>query len=491
MAEYLHSQLSDLLADGAAVKKCAVGLIHGEPMLVEQCAAALIERLLQGEPRDLHCEMIDGLAENIPDALARLNTFSLVPGPKVVWFKEAKLFEGAGGQERLIDQILEACTEEQLDRAAKLFFSLCGRLGLDPLAAGSATRLPAELQPIESAVGEDGVSRMIDHGREQGWRAAQDDDPLQTLIQAIEKGFPDQHFLLITTSARVPKNRKFYKSLQSHGLIVDCHVPMGERKADKQAQEAVLRQIWESRLQAAGKRMHPALFAQLCQLTGFDPATFRDNIDKLVDYSGSRAEITAADLEAVLRRTKSDPIYELTNAVADRDVGMALFYLDTLLKAEWHPLQMLSALANQVRKLLVAKDFLLSVHGRAWRSRMPYPQFQNMVLPAIQSYDAWIAEQTGAWKAPEGEAEKGRKGTRRESLDLALASNPGNAYPVFQILLKADHFGRSELENAMIQLSETDLRLKSTGQDAGVLMKHLIMAICGLQNKAARGERPR
>jgi putative membrane protein len=38
--------------------------------------------------------------------------------------------------------------------------------------------------------------------------------------------------------------------------------------------------------------------------------------------------------------------------VADRDVGMALFYLDTLLKAEWHPLQMLSALANQVRKLL-------------------------------------------------------------------------------------------------------------------------------------------
>lgn len=491
MAEFLHSQLAGILTDRAALQKHVVGLVHGEPMLVAQCAGALVEHLLQGESRDLCCEVVDGLAENIPDALARMNTFNLLAGPKVVWFKEAKLFDGGGGQERLVGQILEAYTEDHLDRAAKTFLNLCGRLGLDILSPGAAARLPAEVQPIESAVGEEGIARMIGHCRDQGWRATGEDDPLQSLTQAIEKGFPDQHFLLITTSAKVPKNRKFYKSLQNHGLIIDCHVPLGERKADKQAQEAVLRQIWEGRLQAAGKHMPPALFPQLCQLTGFDPATFRDNIDKLVDYSGSRKEIGAADLEAVLRRTKSDPIYELTNAVAERNTVSALFYLDALLKAEWHPLQMLSALANQMRKLLVAKDFLLSEQGRVWRTGMPYPQFQHTVLPAIQSYDAWISEQTSAWQTPEEAEARDRKGSKRESFDLALASNPGNAYPVYQTLIKADHFGRTELINALFRLSETDLRLKSSGQEAGVLMKNLIMAICGIHDKAQRSERAR
>ncbi|MBI5894554.1 MAG: hypothetical protein HZB24_00570 [Desulfobacterales bacterium] len=466
MTEILHSQLADRLADRAALEKHAVGLIHGEPMLVEQCAAAVIDRLLQGMPRDLHCEVLDGLAENIPDALARMNTFALLSGPKVVWLKESKFFDGGGGHERLIDpivgQILEAYAEDHLDRAARTLLNLCGRLGQDLLAAGAAARLPGELQPVENALGEEGIGRMID---------------------------PNQHFLLITTSTKVPKNRKFYKSLQAHGLVIDCHVPLGERKADKQAQEAVLRQIWERRLQDAGKRMGPALFSQLCQLTGFDPATFRDNIDKPIDYSGTRSEITAADLEAVVRRTKSDPVYELTNAVADRNVVSALFYLDTLLKAEWHPLQMLSALANQLRKLLVAKDFILSEHGRAWRRGMPYPQFQNTVLPAIQSYDARMIAQTSAWQAPDAEEDKSRKGSKRESFDLALASNPGNAYPIYQTLLKADNFGDKELVSAMVRLSETDMRLKSSGQDAAVLMKNLMMAICGIQGKAPGNER--
>jgi DNA polymerase-3 subunit delta len=489
MTELLHSQLASLLADRAALEKHSVGLIHGEPMLVEQCAAALIERLLQGAPRDLHCEVVDGLAENIPDALARMNTFALLSGPKVVWFKEARLFDAGGGQERLIDQILEAYAAEQMERAAKSFLGLCARTGLDILSVGAAPRLPGELQPIEIALGEEGIARMIDHCRDQGWRPAGDDDPLQSLSQAIEKGFPDQHFLLITTGAKVPKNRKFYKSLLARGLIIDCHVPLGERKADKLAQEAVLRQIWERQLQAAGKRMAPALFSQMGQLTGFDPATFRDNIDKLIDYSGARPEITAADLEAVLRRTKSDPVYELTNAVADRNLVSALFFLDTLLKAEWHPLQMLAALANQIRKLLVAKDFVLSEFGRGWRAGMSYPQFQNTVLAAIQSFDARISAQTGSWLASETQEGQGRKGSKRESLDLALASNPGNAYPVYQTLLKTDNFGRKELVEAMIRLSETDLRLKSSAHDAAVIMRNLIMTICGLKGKASRSDR--
>jgi len=66
---------------------------------------------------------------------------------------------------------------------------------------------------------------------------------------------------------------------------------------------------------------------------------------------GERREITAEDVAAVLTRTKKDPLYELTNAVTDRDWEKSFFFLASLLAGDIHGLQALAAIANQVRKL--------------------------------------------------------------------------------------------------------------------------------------------
>lgn len=399
-----HHQVADFLAQPSGGRKSAAYLIHGHQVLVEQCLHALIDHLLGGASKAVNCEVMDGLAENVADALEHLNTYALLGGPKILVFKDAKLFE-----------------------------------------AGAAA-----------------------------------DDALATLEQAIEKGFPAGHALVITVHAKVPGNRKLYKAIQSVGTVVDCHVPAGERRADKSAQEAVLRRMLETALQKAGKRTYPGLFAGLYQLTGFDPATFRDNIEKLIDYCGRRTEITAADLSAVIRRTKSDPLFELTNAVADRNLAAALFFVDALLAADWHPLQLVSALANQIRKLLVARDFSDSEHGRSWNPGMGFPQFQQRVLPAIQAYDTQIAEQVrGAVHAASipADADK-RSGKDKGVSELALASNPANAYPVFQTLVKSGNYQRTELMDALEWLSEADLRLKSTGQDGAMVIRTAVMTIC-------------
>lgn len=452
-------------------------------MLVAQCAGPLIERLLDGASRDLGLELLDGVAENIPDALEQLNTYTLMAETKVVWFKDAKLIDSGAGHQRLVDQIQQAFESGDMDRAGKGLLNLCGKVGVDLSQTAAGYALPAELQPIQQALGEADLHQLIGHCKEKGWGATAAADYLQALEQAIEKGFPQRHYLLITATERVPKNRKLYKAFLSHGLVVDCHVPLGERKADKMAQEEVLRQIWDAALQKAGKRMHPALFNNMTQLTGFDPATFRDNLDKLIDFAAGREEITAADIEKVLRRTKSDPIYELTNAVADRDTPSALFYLNTLMGADYHPLQILSAIANQVRKLIVAKDFILGPHGRSWRPGMPYPQFQKTVMPGIQAFDTQVQQQAAAWQAGadggDEPSEKGKKGAKKNNIELALAPNPANAYPVYQTILKAEKFSLQELVQTMAELSDTDTRLKTSGQDATLLIKRLVMTICG------------
>lgn len=476
MAEIKPNQLTEFMHKPGALAGSPVCLIHGEPMLVEQCVEPLIDGLLQGAARQINCEVLDGAVENIPEILERLNTYALTAGPRIVWFKEARLFDSGGNQQRLVDKIREAYESDQLEPAAKGFLNFCTKQGADPLSAGLSQT--AELELLQDAIGADGIQRLSAYCRDNGWRAAASDDYLQMLEQAIQKGFPAGHHLVVTAAARVPKNRKFYKTIQAHGLVIDCNVPLGERRADKMAQETVLRQILEACLKKAGKRMPPALFGTLIQLTGFNPATFRDNIEKLIDYIGPRNEITAPDVEAVIRRTKSDPLFELTNAVADRHLINALFYLETLLASGWHALQILAALANQIRKLIVARDFTMSAHGQGrWRPGMAYPQFQTAVLPAVKAYDDELSGRVGRWTPPAGNKQAPK--SKKDRADMALASTSGSAYPVYQTLLKCENYRLDELEKAMIELNLADLRLKSTGQDPVLVMKRLLLSICG------------
>ncbi len=471
MTEIAHGQLAQFLQNQEV--KPAAWLIHGEEMLVEKCGRQVADVLLGDAERDLCYEAVDGLAENIPDLLEKLNTFSLMGGPKLVHFKDAGIFDVKGKQARLVTRIEQAWQGGQPGKAAKAFFSLSVHLGLDTTetSRSSDLRTPG-LETLIETLGAKTVDALLQHCREQGWSTDREDDQVEVLRSAIEKGFPSSHLLIITASGKVPKNLKFYKTMADSGAVVDCSVPQSERRADKQAREQILRQAMEELLRAAGKRLGPGLFDRLCQLTGFDLRIFTRNIEKLIDYTGQRAQITDEDIQAVLQRTKLDPIFELTNAVADRNPIQALFYLDSLLAADFHPLQILAALANQIRKLLVAKDFSESASGRVWSAGMSYPQFQQSVLPAVQTFDEQVANQVRVW-IPDGPALK-----IKEPTDMRLAPNPKNAYPVFQTLLKSAKYSREELEQAIALLSQADLRIKSSGQSPELIIKKVVGDIC-------------
>jgi DNA polymerase III subunit delta len=490
MTELLHHQLAQHFADRTGPCDTCVYLVHGQEMLVEQSVERVLSHLLGGSDRDLCCQMMPGLAENIPDLLEQMNTFALLAGPKIVLFKDAKLFDARTGQQGLVDQMIDAHAAGNRVQAAKGLLQLCGRLDLDLEAVRQGDYGHSTLKTLHAAVGSGALEQMADHCLTQGWQPLPTQDAVGTLLQAIEKGFPDNHFLIVAVNARVPKNLKFYKALAATGLIVDCNVPIGEGRADKMAQETILRQALEQQLAGAGKTLAPGLFGTLCQLTGFDMRTFSQNVVKLIDYSGERTQITAEDIHHILRRTKSDPIFELTNAVAERNTVQALFYLNTLLQAQWHPLQILAAIANQVRKLLVAKDFAKGKEGRqAWSPGMGYQQFQQAVMPAIQAYDAHNRDKVQQWQCEGHSAPQEKKGTG--AAEVSLAPNPKSAYPVYQTLLKSEKYTLQELVTAMALISQSDVRLKSTGQDPALVIKSAIAHICGAGRNGSHYEKER
>jgi DNA polymerase-3 subunit delta len=214
------------------------------------------------------------------------------------------------------------------------------------------------------------------------------------------------------------------------------------------------------------------------QWTGFDLRTLSGNLEKLISFVGDRNTITEADVTSVLQRTRKDPIFEFTNAVADRDLPAILFFMKNLLDDGLHPLQLLAAVANQIRRLLLAKDFVLRDQGRSWNARMTFPQFKAGPFKAVQADDGASAALSEAWESILNPPAEGKKRKKAAPSDLILARNPKSPFPVFQTLKKTDHFSLEELTSAVINLSEADIRMKSTGQDPRILLEAFLIGLC-------------
>jgi DNA polymerase-3 subunit delta len=217
--------------------------------------------------------------------------------------------------------------------------------------------------------------------------------------------------------------------------------------------------------------------------------TFCNNLEKLINWVGNRVEITIKDVEAVLQRTKRDPIYEMTNALADRKTESALFFLNSILSSGIHPLQVLAALVNQVRKLLLAKGFINSPQGKDWQGACPYAYFQKVILPAIVEYDRKLLDLMDKWQTmlitePDlqktGKSKKGKKTRNKASTDLLIAKTPKNPYPIYLLLKKSDGFSQDKLISAMEALADVDKKLKTSSQSPKLVLEKAILSICKL-----------
>jgi DNA polymerase-3 subunit delta len=444
-----------------------VYLIFGEEMLVKGAFDALLEALLPASKRNTNYDPLDGAHENIHAVIAQANTYSLMPGTKVIALRDSRIFYAEQDRNRLLENAKKACRDDDLNRSSRK----------KSLGQGDA---PAE--------DDDWLDALIVYCRENNLSVPAAADDGHILQLAVEKGFPKNNHLIITTDM-ADKRRALFKTLSSKGVVIDCSVPKGDRRADRIAQESVLVDTMNAMLAEGGKKMNRAAYLALYEMTGFDLRTFSSNLEKLISFVGDRPEITIVDVESALQRTKIDPIYELTNALTDRQAEAALVFLESVQSSGVHPLQIFSALINQVRKLLLVKDFVESPYGREWQAACPYDYFQKHVMPAIAEYDRQLLDhldgrqavlnKDGAAPASgSGGSKKTKKKKAKAGTDLLIAKNPNNPYPIYLQLKKSERFSKEELINAFETLHTADKQLKSGSQNPKLVLEKVILSIC-------------
>ena len=467
-------------------------MIYGEEYLYKTAQEQLLTALFPqaGESlRNIAYEALDGLDQNISAAVEKLNTYSLLSGAKVVALTDARVFESKQDRRDLLAKAKQAFDSDDIKKAVRYFTSVMGLGGLTYEDFGSLDQSQssaAEVLGVELPDSE-WINNIVSHCVAENVPIPKGGDGAEVLEAAISKGFPSSNRLIITTGL-VDKRRRLYKTIQEKGVIIDCSVPKGERKADRAAQDKVLGEQMQAILGKHGKTMAKAAYGALCEMTGFDLRTFANSLEKLVTYIGDRPAITAEDVAAVMKRTKTDPIYELTNAVADRNLTKALFFIESLLKNDIHPLQVFTAIANQIRRLLLAKSFVTGPCGSSWKTGATYNYFRTNVMPDILEHDQRLVKHITDQEAKltsmpvsedngQAKAAQPKKTKQKTATDLIIAKNPHNTYPIYQLLLKSDKFEQEELIRFFAELNQADLKLKSTAQNPKVILEHLIFTL--------------
>ncbi|BBO72787.1 hypothetical protein DSCW_02040 [Desulfosarcina widdelii] len=454
----------------------SVTLIYGEELLCKKAYDAVMDKLVPPSDRATGVEVFDGGEDSIGSVLASLNTYALLSSAKLVVLRDARLFYTANARTALREKMTQAAEAGNVKKAARPFLNLMAIDGLD----FEDLRTPTHRRKIvEDADGGAPAwfDELLTYCRDKGLAVPEKRDDADLLQAAMEKGFPEGHRLLITADV-IDRRKALFKTIEQEGLAVNCSVPKGETRTDRMAREAVMQAAVDEALAKVGKTISAAARRRLIDWTGFDLRTLSGNLEKLIGFVGDRKTIRDEDVTAVLQRTRKDPIFAFTNAVADRDLPNALLLMQSLLDDGMHPLQLLAAVANQVRRLLLVKDFIFKDKSRRWSTRMSFPQFKSGLFVDVQAADDSFADLMENWNALADPGSKPAKRKKKPSSDLVLARNPKSPFPVFQTLKKADNFSLEELTSAVDSLSKTDLRMKSTGQDSRLLLEALLIGLC-------------
>jgi DNA polymerase III delta subunit len=156
-------------------------------------------------------------------------------------------------------------------------------------------------------------------------------------------------------------------------------------------------------------------------------------------------------VEKMSEQFREEALYELNNAVAERDCEAALLSLNRLLEQNYHPLQLLASLATEIRRLLVAREFIHDHLGNGLNPHISYGSFQKTVLPVV------------------------KEKTEKESPLARL-----HPFALHKTMVRSINYQAEELIKSLHLLFKADITLKSTGLAERAVMEGLIVNLCQL-----------
>lgn len=487
MAELDFKQFVIPIESGTTEGLPATALIFGDGLLCQTALDGLLQSLLPKGRQDLNLEFMDAGEEQIPAVLEKMCTRSFLTQAKVVVLREAKWFYTKKDRGKLVEKARAAFESQNLRQAAANLARFCAQSDLEWEDLSPQNRAQLKLSPTLTAqlTSDPWLDEVLAYSVENNVVIQSGAPRIEMLAEAIVHGFPKRHHLVILAD-RVLKTHRLYKTIKTHGTIVNCSLPAGPGRADVKARQEMIRERVNQLLAQKTKKMAPDAFSRLLDLTGEDLRMALNAMQKVIDYVGSAPQVTAKDVAAVVSATKEDPLYAFTNAVVERNYAEATRLADRLMATGTiaHPLPLIAAVANQLRRLMIMRDFMDRLWGIGKEPQMPYNRFIKEVVPKAQQVDQVLMEKYADsgidFSAKAMNSKKLPKKIPKSKIpaELLLAGTGRSHYAGYQLMLKAAKFSLSELVQGFTLLQEIDAEVKTGQVEAYTGLARILLAVC-------------
>ena len=168
------------------------------------------------------------------------------------------------------------------------------------------------------------------------------------------KVMPDTTCFIFVES-EVDKRGKLFKAVKDKGCVVE----MG-----RQDEKTLL--IWiASNMKREGKLIKESTAKYLVTKTGSDMENLENEMEKLFSYTLGKAEVTVQDIDDICTTQITNKIFEMVEAVAQKQQKKALDYYYDLLALKEPPMRILYLLTRQFKLLLEVKELLKKGYDKA------------------------------------------------------------------------------------------------------------------------------
>jgi len=282
-------------------------------------------------------------------------------------------------------------------------------------------------------------------------RSASVQSALEELSDLVKNG-PGSDVIFLISATEVDKRRSFYKSLLK---LAETQI-FDRLDSSRSGWEEEATEIVRGRAKKRKLQFDDASLDLFVLLTGGDTRQIENELEKIDIFLGKDRGVHADLVRELVPLSRAGVIFELSNALATRDLELALTLVRRLLDQGESAIGiLLVAILPTIRNLLLAKDLME-------RHRLPRPYSPFQLISAINRLPA-------------------------EATDHLPRKKDGsiNAYALGIAAQHAHRFGTGQLIEAMQACLEANLQLVTTQLDHELVLTEVVVKLLGRNAVAA------
>ena len=438
MREYKRPDIIKQIEQG---KIYPVYLLYGEEdFLIEKTLDKMIELLLSAKTRDFNFSIFEGPETPIPEILTLAETYPVMSSRRLVIVKNLEFFKKEKGLSKA--EVLRNAASAYDAGDGKRAVSLAIRalqIQDEENVSDIIKKFVDEYEDELTADELDFLSDLPGLISEVDLQFESSGDEMGYLLEWLDGELPLSNIVVFTVNELVDERNRLVKAIEKVGIIADFSLK----------QDEVYKWI-ASKSREYNKRISSDASRLLRDRTGDSIRLISEEIEKIVAYVGEKKQIDIDDIKQVVTWSREESIFTFTDAIAKRNISLALLSLHRLLNDGEPPIKINAMIIRQIRLMLQAR--LLVERGIIKRgaTRMRYNDFRNYFTELPSSASQQLPK------------------SRQHNL---LKQNP---YAAFKILQSIARFKTNELIKGLEILLNADIQLKSSASSPKTILEQVI-----------------